>query len=215
MNVGKAILNSVHDKLVFGRRVHILAEVLTKTLREGDKILDVGAGDGSISARIMQRRPDIDIQGIDVLVRSNTLIPITPFDGDHLPFANESFDCVMFVDVLHHTTDPAGLVSEAGRVAKSHVVIKDHLLQGTLAGPTLRFMDWVGNRGHDVALPYNYLQRGTWHEIFDSASLDIEIWSERLGLYSAPAAWLFERSLHFVTRLRKRRRTDAKSPILD
>jgi SAM-dependent methyltransferase len=204
MAVGKAVLNSVHGKLVLGRRVQVLAEVLTKAIRESGKILDVGTGDGSIAARIMQSRGNIDIQGIDVLVRPNTLIPVTPFDGDHLPFANGSFDCVMFVDVLHHTTDPGGLVREAARVAKSHVVIKDHLLQGALAGPTLRFMDWVGNRGHDVALPYNYLPRRTWDEIFKAADLDIDAWNENLGLYPAPVAWLFERSLHFVTRLKKR-----------
>jgi hypothetical protein len=55
----------------------------------------------------MQSRGNIDIQGIDVLVRPNTLIPVTPFEGDHLPFANGSFDCVLFVDVLHHTADQA------------------------------------------------------------------------------------------------------------
>jgi hypothetical protein len=39
---------------------------------------------------------------------------------------------------------------EAARVANHSVVIKDHLLEGMFAGPTLHFMDWVGNRGHDV-----------------------------------------------------------------
>ena len=29
-------------------------------------------------------------------------------------------------------------------------------------------MDWVGNRGHDVRLPYNYLSKAEWNAIFDS-----------------------------------------------
>lgn len=51
------------------------------------------------------------------------------------------------------------------RVARRGVVIKDHLREGPLAGPTLRLMDWVGNRGHDVRLPYNYLSRRKWTAI--------------------------------------------------
>ena len=46
----------------------------------------------------------------------------------------------MFVDVLLHTLDPMILLREAIRVARQTVVIKDHTLDGLLAGPTLRAM---------------------------------------------------------------------------
>ena len=62
----------------------------------------------------------------------------------------------MFVDVLHHTEDPMALLGEAVRVARKTIVVKDHTLNGFLAGPTLHFLDRVGNARHDVALPYNY-----------------------------------------------------------
>ena len=67
-----------------------------------------------------------------------------------------SFDVVMFVDVLHHTDDPLLLLQEAQRVGKI-ILVKDHFRKGFLAGPTLRFMDWVGNAHHGVVLPYNDL----------------------------------------------------------
>jgi hypothetical protein len=35
-------------------------------------------------------------------------------------------------------------------------LIKDHTLNGFLAGLTLRFMDWVGNACYGIALPYHY-----------------------------------------------------------
>ncbi len=62
-------------------------------------------------------------------------------------------------------------------------------------------MDWVGNRGHDVRLPYNYLDSGQWAAAFATARLRRSHWRDELGLYGAPLNWLFERKLHFVTLL--------------
>jgi SAM-dependent methyltransferase len=204
LSTAKTLLNATHEKLVFGRRVRVLSDVLSTVLPKDAKILDVGTGDGSIAANIMKQRGDLAIEGVDVFQRPTTHIPVTVFDGNHLPFADRSFDCVLFVDVLHHTDDAGVLVREAARVANDSVVIKDHLLEGLLAGPTLRLMDWVGNRGHDVVLPYNYLPRSKWDQIFDTAGLQIDTWRHDLGLYPDPASLLFDRKLHFVARLTRR-----------
>lgn len=201
LSTAKDLLNATHGKLVFGRRVRVLSDVLSTVLPKDAKILDVGTGDGSIAANIMKQRGDLAIEGVDVFQRPTTHVPVTVFDGNHLPFANRSFDCVLFVDVLHHTDDASVLVREGARVASGCVVIKDHLLQGLLAGPTLRLMDWVGNRGHDVVLPYNYLTRAKWDQIFGDAGLQIDAWHDNLGLYPDPASFLFDRKLHFVARL--------------
>jgi SAM-dependent methyltransferase len=200
----KDALNATHGKLVFDRRVRVLSDVLATALPKDAKVLDVGTGDGSIAANIMKQRTDLAIEGVDVFQRPSTQIPVTVFDGRHLPFDDRSFDCVLFVDVLHHTDDASVLVREAARVANDSVIIKDHLLEGMFAGPTLRFMDWVGNRGHDVVLPYNYLPRSRWDQIFSGAGLQVHSWRSELGLYPDPASWVFDRQLHFVARLTKR-----------
>jgi SAM-dependent methyltransferase len=200
----KDLLNATHGKLVFSRRVNKLSAILATTLPKDAKVLDVGTGDGSIAANVMEQRADLSIEGVDVFQRPTTRIPVTVFDGHHLPFADGSFDCVLFVDVLHHTDDASELVREAARVTNNSIVIKDHLLQGTFAGPTLRFMDWVGNRGHSVVLPYNYLPRSRWDQIFSRSGLQVASWQSKLELYPNPASWLFDRQLHFVTRLTKR-----------
>jgi len=107
----------------------------------------------------------------------------------------------MFVDVLHHVDDPIVLLSEAVRVARKGIVIKDHTENGLLAGPTLRFMDWVGNARHGIALPYNYWPKERWHQAIESFGLTIAEWRSELGLYPWPAHCVFGRSLHFVARL--------------
>jgi hypothetical protein len=62
-------------------------------------------------------------------------------------------------------------------------------------------MDWVGNRGHDVRLPYNYLNSAQWAAAFAQAGLVRASWADAIGLYGAPLNWLFERKLHFVALL--------------
>lgn len=194
----KAMLNAVHNALVFSRRVKVLARHLAHSIPTRGSVLDLGCGDGSIAIALMKLRPDLKIEGVDVLIRPQTHIPVTRYDGVKLPFEDHSFDYVTIVDVLHHTEDPAAVLTEAARVARQGVVIKDHMVRGFGAAPTLRLMDWVGNRGHGVVLPYNYLNTAQWQAAFLRARL-VEVHRiERLGLYPPPFSWIFDRRLHFV-----------------
>ena len=195
----KALLNAVHGGMVFGRRVRVLSEQLAEAIPPGrGTVLDLGCGDGSVAAALMALRPELAVEGVDVLIRPETHIPVSRFDGHTLPFADGAFDYVTIVDVLHHTDDPARVLAEACRVARRGVVIKDHLLEGFAAGPTLRLMDWVGNRGHDVVLPYNYLSAQRWDAVFGEAGCRVVTRRASLRLYPAPASLLFDRQLHFV-----------------
>jgi SAM-dependent methyltransferase len=199
MGFYKQILNSAHDIAVFQRRVRVLAEHLAAALDdEPATALDVGCGDGSIASAIMALKPGLIFSGIDVMLRPHSAITATVYDGDHIPFADRSFDWVTIVDVLHHTDDPAKVLAECSRVARCGVVIKDHLREGFGARETLMLMDWVGNRGHDVRLPYNYLSKAEWDAIFGRIGVAPVSWSEDLGLYPPPFSLAFDRNLHFV-----------------
>jgi SAM-dependent methyltransferase len=195
-----ARVGALHQRLVFPRRVRVLANHLSGLIPAGSRILDVGCGDGTIDSVILRQRGDVSIEGVDVLVRPQSQIPVRPFDGSTIPYPNKTFDIVMFVDVLHHTEDPRVLLREAARVGKA-ILIKDHFRQGFLAGPTLRFMDWVGNAHHGVALPYNYWTKAQWTAAFEALHLHANAMNESLNLYPPPVSWLFDRSLHFVALL--------------
>jgi SAM-dependent methyltransferase len=195
------MIGPIHDKYVFFRRIRVLTAALARVIPERAKVLDVGCGDGNIAKALLEARPDLEIEGIDVLVRQTTHIPVTHFDGTRVPFGDKSFDAVMFVDVLHHTDDPMVLLREAKRVARRAVVLKDHCRDGVLANSTLRFMDWVGNARDGVSLPYNYWPETRWREAFAELELKADPWQPRLGLYSWPFSMAFDRRLHFVTAL--------------
>ena len=195
------LLERVHQRHVAGRRARRLSELVAGLVPQGAAVLDVGCGDGQIAWLIARRRPDVRIEGLDVLVRADARIPVRPFDGSRLPCGDRSCDVVLLVDVLHHADDPAVLLGEAARVARGAVVIKDHLLEGRLAQATLRFMDRVGNRRHGVALPYHYWTRAQWREAFDALAVTVDVWRQDLGLYRWPLSLVFGRSLHFLARL--------------
>ena len=81
----------------------------------GQKILDAGAGDGSMLRAITQLKPDAAVQGIDLAPKSEDVL-----QGDltNLPFEENSFDTVLFMEVIEHLTkeDTQQILAEITRV---------------------------------------------------------------------------------------------------
>jgi len=206
------LIDAVHSKYIFSRRVSVLSRAVAQLIPPNSACLDVGCGDGTIDSIILGCRTDLAVRGIDVLVRPETRIPVVGFDGRTIPFPDNHFDVVIFVDVLHHTGLQRELLAEAARVSRKYVVIKDHLLDGFAAEPILRYMDRRGNERFGVRSTYNYLSKNQWNSMFSELGLQVESWVPHLGLYVWPLSCLFDRSLHFLVRLKKAQmQTDGNS----
>ena len=199
------VLDTVHGGLVHQRRVDVLSRHLAELTPAGAKVLDVGCGDGLITALVAERRLDVQASGIDIATRGETHIPVSEFDGRSIPRGDREVDVVMLVDVLHHADDPARLLAEAVRVADRAIVLKDVMTLGMLSRTTLRFMDWVGNARHGVPLPYLFWSQERWQRAFRELNLVVEAERRRLGLYPPPFNLAFERRMHFIVRLVPRR----------
>ena len=82
----------------------------------GARVLEVGAGPGFLGEAARERRPDLRWIASDLHPAPwNTLAA----DAGRLPFAAESLDAVVGLDVLHHLAAPADFFREAARALRA------------------------------------------------------------------------------------------------
>src|SRR5512146_1793253 len=164
------------------------------------RMLDLGCGDGTLAELVMDARPDVRIVGVDPLARG-CCVTFARCDGARLPFRRAAFDAVLLIDVVHHAASPRDLLPEAGRVARSLVVIKDHLAGRFVARPLLGMMDWVGDARVGVSRPHNYWRKCKWQAAFGDLGWTVAAWNERLGPYGRTLRPVLVYGLHFVATL--------------
>jgi ubiquinone/menaquinone biosynthesis C-methylase UbiE len=114
------------------RKVEILDEIVRARIGPlaGHSVLDVGCGTGTTDQFLVSRVGNLD--GVDIseemLEKARVNVPSGTFrwyDGDKLPFRDESFDVVLAICVLHHVpiSQRFKLISEMVRVTRSHGVV--------------------------------------------------------------------------------------------
>ncbi len=199
-------LKPLHEKFVLHNRLTRLGSALSPFLPEQDcTVLDIGCGPGYLTKQLFLLHPNLSFSGADVLERVEPEISkwldYKNYDGKQLPYPDKSFTCSTLIDVLHHTDDPKILLSEAVRVSREFILIKDHISESIWDNFILRFMDWMGNRSYGVHLPYNYLSANDWQKLFEELRLTVQYKTDNIGLYQAPLSLLFERKLHFIAKL--------------
>lgn len=94
---------------------------------DGEEVLDVGSGTGSLSFTLAARAPNSTIKGIDfsapyvAFAQRKTTQPRLSFEtGDAcaMPYADKSFDRVLSLLVLHYVREPKKAIAEMRRVAR-------------------------------------------------------------------------------------------------
>jgi len=86
---------------------------------KGGKLLEIGAGAGWQAARMAEAGFDVsavEMGASQYLDRAK--FPITIYDGDHLPFADETFDIIFTSSVLEHVPNLDAFQEEMRRVLK-------------------------------------------------------------------------------------------------
>jgi SAM-dependent methyltransferase len=200
-----SLLKSTHGKIVHSRRVEVISSIIANNLpNQLRNILDIGCGDGKLGKLIQLKSKNIHIVGVDIMERPTCEIEYHSYNGSTLPFENQSFDSVLFVDVLHHTNNIEKVIEESLKTSKEYFIIKDHLYWNKLDFLILKFMDWVGNAPHGVKIIYNFQNKKSWDAIFEKNNLEKVYYNDNLNLYPNTINWLFGRKMHFIAILKKK-----------
>lgn len=97
-----------------------------------ESILDVGCGEGVLTARwaeLLGSKPVVGIDLPDPKLRSEwetrrrENLEFRALDGEQLPFGEDQFDLVAAIEVLEHVSDPERTLTEMSRVAQRHLLV--------------------------------------------------------------------------------------------
>ena len=92
-------------------------------------IVEVGAGEGHITERLRERFPAATVAGLDLpdseLAGEWRQLDAPMFFGDvtRLPFADDSVDLIVGLEVLEHVPSPSAALEEIGRVCRGSAVL--------------------------------------------------------------------------------------------
>ncbi len=165
-------LRALDEQIFFPLRRNNLTRLLAPCLGKGDTILDVGSSCGRLAKQLMNS-VECHIEGIDICLQPHACIPVRQYDGHHFPFETDSFDGVMMVDMLHHTTHPEQVLREAARVSRRYILIKDHYWNTPADVIGLQVSDYVGNAPYGIDLPYHYFKMAEWMQLFGEVGLRV------------------------------------------
>jgi SAM-dependent methyltransferase len=96
-------------------------------MSDGEDVLDVGCGTGSLTFTLAARAPHSTIKGIDFSApyvdfakRKNTQARLSFETGDAcaMPYADKAFDRVLSLLVLHYVREPKKAIADMRRVAR-------------------------------------------------------------------------------------------------
>lgn len=95
------------DSFYFAR---MKIELLTRYEKNDPvKVLDIGCGDGTTEIYMRQFFPNWKVTGIDISEKSieaalklNLPAVFSVYNGSHIPFDDDTFDCLFIAGVLHH-----------------------------------------------------------------------------------------------------------------
>jgi SAM-dependent methyltransferase len=199
------IFNWHATKHVASRRERLVNAICDLAPTGITSMLDVGAGDGTMTKLVADRLGATDIKGVDVKLRPGSVIDVRAYDGLTLPFEDARFDLVTIVDVLHHCTDMNAVFAEIMRVVKptGTVIVKDHFQFGRWSDAVLWAMDMFGNSAFGVKVRGNYLSPPQWVDLVSRTGGSIEKLVWPFKIHNAPITLVARSEYQFLMRITK------------
>lgn len=117
-------------KILIKNFFHVLENIFIDIKNELNNVLEIGCGAGESTLRIKQILPDVkydaseyDIRYIEAIEKRD--IPLKVFQEDvyDIKKSDNSYDCIIMLEVLEHLENIEKAVSELFRVSKKYILI--------------------------------------------------------------------------------------------
>ncbi len=118
-SIWAAVPGDVEPERFAERRAFLLSHV-----RAGDRVLDLGCGDGAFAAALVEAGARVDAVDVAAGAIRRTAARATGArverirEGRSLPFAEDAFDVVWAGETLEHVADVVGLLADVRRVLR-------------------------------------------------------------------------------------------------
>lgn len=160
-------------------------------LKANDRILDIGAGKGALSWMLLEQGFDVTPVDVTNLSYTGKIQPVI-YDGETLPFPDNSKDVGLLLTVLHHTPDPEAVILEALRVCDRLIIMED-----IYNGPVQKYATYVTDslfnlefKGH----PHTNKSNFGWLKTFADLNLHV------LHIEKEPVLGFFEQVTYYVSK---------------
>ena len=142
----------------------------------GDKILDLGAGNGLLG-ELIKNELKKEVKLIDVIDYNCSSLPIDIVKpGSRLPLEDNEVNTTILYTVLHHAEDPDQVLEEAVRVTENRIVLVEGYVEDPKVTIINSYFDWFLNRvavDTDMNIPFNYRKQSEWEEDFKRSGLEL------------------------------------------
>lgn len=142
----------------------------------GEKILDLGAGNGLLALEI-KNQLNKEVILVDILDYNFTDLPLILYNPEEtIPLADMEVDTTILYTVLHHASDPKHVLKEATRLTQSRLVIMEGYIEEDDIRVTNCFFDWFYNRvigDENINVPLNFLRVNEWKQLLKLYGFEI------------------------------------------
>ena len=163
------------------RRIEDIGEFI----KAGDRVLDVGCGNGKFGEAIAEKYK-ADVRGVDVVDYADANITIDFYDGHKIPFDDDSFDVIVMAFMLHHVKHQDEIFSEAIRCSRRGLIVYEDTyfspwqrlftiwndFYSNMAVGTVKIVKGLEGKGiWGMPLPFTFRSVKGWHKYFTEKSL--------------------------------------------
>lgn len=155
----------------------------------GESLLDIGCGNGMIASLVKDRFQQIQLLDVVRYLPPELRLPFKFYkEGDPI---NGSYDTVLLLTVLHHSSGPRDLLKLAWAATKKRLIIIESVvgIHSTEPGVNYElvessdekqvayaaFIDWFYNRvlHDDVPVPCNFTTPQEWKSVFAEENMKL------------------------------------------